>query len=622
MASTLRYRPEIDGLRAIAVIAVVAYHAFPEVLGGGFVGVDIFFVISGYLITGIVLSEIDVGNFSLRSFYARRIRRILPALLVVLVTTAIVGWHLLLPEELAQLGRHVLASALFASNFVLWSETGYFEPGSSTKVLLHLWSLAVEEQFYVIWPVALLALHRFIGFRFLVALAAAMSFLLCLRLTALDPTAAFYSPIARCWEILAGSMLLLAERDGRLAAFRSWQSALAGLVLLSSAIFFFRDSDPFPGWRAAVPVLGTALIISAGSATWPNRVLSSGPLVAVGLASYPLYLWHWPVLVFARQMQGGALNTAASLCAVMLAVVFAFATYRVCEKPIRKLPSISWVPASLLGSLGIVGGMGLVSDQSAGFADRYSPEAKQIAGFTYDYLEAFRGGECFLDPDQTYANFADCGLSDRTGKPRILLWGDSYVAHLYPGYAAVFGNDYDIVQRTASACPPFLGVVVDDRRHCESINHGVFQLAAREKFDRIVLSTTWDSVDWTEIGKTIDALKSIGAAEIDLVGPVPRWSARMPILMLREFVRTGQVPYRMSYGLTETMQKLDPLMAQFARLKGVNYISPAHSICTENGCITMAMIGHPDTIVSYDVGHLTSAGSVALVSTFRDQILR
>ncbi len=615
MAGTLSYRPDIDGLRAIAVAAVVAFHAFPERVSGGFTGVDIFFVISGYLITGIIVAELEKGKFSLAHFYARRVRRILPALLLVSAATFAIGWHLLLPDELAQLGRMLLSMAAFSSNFMLWSETGYFDPAASENPMLHLWSLAVEEQFYLIWPIAVLALSRLRHFWWVVLAGATCSFVVCGLLTASHPSTAFYFPVSRGWELLAGA-LLVAVRERKFSARLADLISSVGIILILWSIFWLTEADHFPGWAAAMPVLGATLFIQAGPHAWPNRVLSSRALVSLGLVSYPLYLWHWPLLVYARQANGGQLTHWGAAVVIAASLALAFLTFRLVELPVRGLPWRRAVPAAAVAALAAFGVAGGITNVAGGFEGRYDEQARQVAAFRYDYVKAFRGGTCFLNPDQTYEDFADCGLSDRTGKPRTLLWGDSYVAHLYAGYSAVFAPRMDIVQRTASACPPFVGQDFPDRRFCRSINDGILELLAREKFDRVVLSTTWDSVDPSGIEATLNAIKAIGVRQIDLVGPVPRWTDRMPELMLREYVRTGTLPSAMSIGLSPSMRDIDPIVEEIAARNGVNYLSPAKLICSDGRCPTMAFPGDPSTIVSYDTGHLTQAGSIELVSTF------
>jgi peptidoglycan/LPS O-acetylase OafA/YrhL len=335
-----KYRPDIDGLRAIAVLSVVIFHAFPETLKAGFIGVDIFFVISGYLISSIIFENMDRGSFSFGQFYGRRIKRIFPALTLVLLSCLVFGWFGLLGDEYKQLGKHAAAGAGFVSNFYFWQEVGYFNNAAETKPLLHLWSLAIEEQFYIFWPLIVwltwkrkwLFLIIFIGF--FVA-----SFAYNVHLVRLDPTATFYSPATRIWELLAGVLLAYIRFQPALAQPSQRQLQIAstiGFALLAYGLYRIDKNRPFPGTWALFPVLGTFLLIFAGPTAWFNRfVLSNRVLVWVGLISFPLYLWHWPILSFMRIVESGAPEPAFRNIALVLSVLLAWMTYYFVEKPIR-----------------------------------------------------------------------------------------------------------------------------------------------------------------------------------------------------------------------------------------------------------------------------------------------
>ena len=357
-ARAANYRPDIDGLRAIAVAAVVLFHGHPELLPGGFVGVDVFFVISGYLIIGIILNELKEKTFSIAGFYARRIRRIFPALLFVLATIWLVGWNLVLvPEEFRELGTEIFAGATFASNILTYSQTGYFDAPAATKPLLHLWSLGVEEQFYLIIPLALVALVRTrISIPWSLGAATLISFTLSMIMTGFDQAAAFYLPFTRFWELAVGGLLAYVTLHHRehVARLQHWTLSLAGLLIIATAVKITPFSF-FPGWWAIPPVLGTTLVIAAGSATALNRILAWRPLVAIGLISYPLYLWHWPLLVLFREDYPFARGFILSV--VTGSVLLAAATYLLIERPLRNLPlrSVS------LGGLGAMTAVAIIA---------------------------------------------------------------------------------------------------------------------------------------------------------------------------------------------------------------------------------------------------------------------
>lgn len=310
--SHIAYRADIDGLRAIAVLAVLIFHAFPALLPGGFIGVDIFFVISGYLISSIVMKSAEDGRFSIADFYARRIRRIVPPLLAMIVTSLVLGWSILLPDEYAQLAKHALAGIGFISNIVLWQESGYFDSAAHLKPFLHLWSLGVEEQFYIFWPLILiLVIRRGLPFLGVALFILAGSFAINIALTSTAGTAGYFLLPGRAWEMLAGAILAWRLRHhGPLFAAGSRIAnavGLLGLLLIALGLWLIDKDKAFPGWWAILPVLGTVLLIAAGERSLTSTlILARKPMVAIGLISFPLYLWHWPLLSFARILHGEA----------------------------------------------------------------------------------------------------------------------------------------------------------------------------------------------------------------------------------------------------------------------------------------------------------------------------
>jgi peptidoglycan/LPS O-acetylase OafA/YrhL len=350
------YRPDIDGLRALAILLVAAFHFAPGRLSGGFVGVDVFFVISGYLITAIVARGLAAGDFGYADFYARRIRRICPALVLVLLATVALGRLLLSPKDIAALGSHVAGGALFLSNLLLWRDSGPFDSYHQTKPLLHLWSLGVEAQFYLLWPAALALIWRAGRNRLaLVGALAAMSFIANAAYAGLHPYASFYLPVTRLWELLAGALLALGGIDALRRVPPALREALSviGLSLILAAAFLFDGAAPYPGWRALLPVVGALCVIAAGPQAWLNRrLLGNRAAVAVGLISYPLYLWHWPLLTLAL-IHAPEDAMIAKLAAASLALVAAIATYRFVELPLRRF-DLMRVAAGLCAAMAAV----------------------------------------------------------------------------------------------------------------------------------------------------------------------------------------------------------------------------------------------------------------------------
>ncbi len=359
---TQDYRSEIDGLRAFAVLSVIAFHAFPNLFEGGFVGVDIFFVISGFLITSHIFESLDREQFSLINFFQRRIRRIFPALIVVLIATLVFGWVSLLGEELSQLGKHIASGAFFIINFILVNESGYFDTIAETKPLLHLWSLAVEEQFYIIWPLILWISWK-LKFNLLIVtiLIGAFSFYLNLNFVKTYPTEIFFLSIGRFWELLSGSFLawLVLYRSDFLFKIRfSFDKfilkalnprykishafiapnaiSFIGISLLIYGVIFINESLSFPSYWALIPVTGTMLVIASGSRAFLNRIFLMNPVaVWFGLISYPLYLWHWPVLSYLQIIEGEFPHRDARILAVIISIILAWLTFKFIEAPIR-----------------------------------------------------------------------------------------------------------------------------------------------------------------------------------------------------------------------------------------------------------------------------------------------
>jgi peptidoglycan/LPS O-acetylase OafA/YrhL len=356
----VKYRPDIDGLRAVAIGAVVGFHAFPNHFKGGFVGVDVFFVISGFLISGIILDDLERGRFSYLHFYTRRIRRIFPVLLAVSAMVLAFGWYALLPDEFRALGKHLAAGAGFVSNLAFWQEAGYFDRASDTKPLLHLWSLGVEEQFYILWPLVLGLLgSRTRHFVLIAGAVGIASFAINIALVGSNQPSAFYLPAARFWELMIGGVLahLTMSRPIWLDSYGNLRCA-AGLLLIAVPIFAMTKDAAFPGYWALLPTFGSALVISGNG--WINRqVLGNRLMVGIGLISYSLYLWHWPALVFAKLVRGWVLTPTERIEAVALSVVLATATYWTIEKPFRRHtePRIAGRLAASMAAVAIVGGV-------------------------------------------------------------------------------------------------------------------------------------------------------------------------------------------------------------------------------------------------------------------------
>jgi peptidoglycan/LPS O-acetylase OafA/YrhL len=432
----LLYRPDIDGLRAFAVASVVMFHAFPDLLPGGFIGVDVFFVISGFLISSILFKEIDRGSFTLRDFYSRRIKRIFPTLAIVLIATYFVGWFVLFSDEFKVLGGHVAAGAGFFSNIALWRQAGYFDSSSDVKLLLHLWSLGIEEQFYIVWPliVGFVLWRRKAGWIFL-ALALS-SFFVGLYQLSFDPVGAFYSPLTRFWEMICGGLLAQWQRvlKGHDAGVASDFLGFAGFILFGLSIAIVDKHSVFPGWLALLPVSSALCLIAAGPHARFNKYVLANPiLVWLGLISYPLYLWHWPLLTYLRILGNGMAPVVSKLFVVIFAVVLSWITYRYVERPFRRIEFGKSKLIPLVLVVATIGILGFVTGRANGLPFR-SVETLSVGPAT-----GFDGGavralirDCGLDDVQTKKLFALCE-QDSVGPVKYALIGDSKAGSLWRG---------------------------------------------------------------------------------------------------------------------------------------------------------------------------------------------
>ncbi len=614
------YRPDIDGLRAIAVGAVVIYHAFPSALRGGFIGVDVFFVISGFLISGIIFKSLERGQFSFGEFYARRVRRIFPALIVVLIACLACGWFLLLADEYQALGKHVASGAGFVSNFALWSEAGYFDATAQAKPLLHLWSLAIEEQFYLGWPLlAWLAYRSHKNLFALTLLVAIGSFAVNVATVATHPTAAFYSPLARFWELMIGSFLAYvsihkAQYLSRYSDLRSF----IGIALIAVSALFLTDRSPFPGWLALVPTVGALLVLSAAPTSWLNRnVLSNRILAWIGLISYPLYLWHWPALFVVSLVS--VPSRIPRLIAVLISIFLAAITFLLIEKPIRRTRPTSTSVIFLGAGMAVCGALGLAIFVGKGLAFRLPPQ-----------FEAFAAPSPVITP-------TDCLLSDRADfptqctllshRPAVFLWGDSHANSLAAGFSHLaLQGKIGKLQVTGSACPPLMGFKGNGNSKCEEINQYAFEKIRALKPDIVVLHAMWeaDAYDLSKLAATTRQLKSIGIARIVIIGPVPRWNGSLLRSVFRCWrPRSALEPFPMysSCGLDARVAEFDTSMRDAVRKLDVEYISAYSQLCADSGCLThFKGADGIDQLETYDYGHLSEGAAAYLVDAIGDEL--
>jgi peptidoglycan/LPS O-acetylase OafA/YrhL len=607
------YRPDVDGLRALAVLAVVAFHAFPHAAPGGFAGVDVFFVISGFLISGIIFEDLKRGRFSFTGFYWRRMRRIFPALVLVLAACLGLGWLVLLPDEYARLGKHVAGGAGFISNVVLWQETGYFDVAADSKPLLHLWSLGVEEQYYLVWPLALYLLrHRLRPMLWMIATVAALSFAANLWLTPHKPGAAFFLPFGRFWELLAGSLLAYFLHYGRLPQAHRELKAWLGAALIGASLVLLDKERAFPGWWALLPVLGSVLVVWAGAGAWINRrILSHPALVFVGLISYPLYLWHWPLLAYARIVHDGEAPWTLRLALCALGVVLAWLTYELVEKKVRfpKRPAVKRIAVpALAASMAALAATGVLALQA-----RLLPQSASLASVR-EISSAFNDWE--YNGDRI--------IPGNTGKA-VLLFGDSHMQHYWPRIKKVLaertGPVHTVILKTAGGCAPVPGI---ERRsgRCSRFVDEALSLARQPEIETVVIAASWVGLlergDYYKVGDPEQApllfltretewvLQGFEAAlgeltaagkHVVLVLSSPRGSALDPKSVIDRDgmavqVRGALAPLRRDE-LAAVTAPIDGRLRRIADAVGAAVIDPADWLCSPSLCPSVDEQGRP-----------------------------
>lgn len=621
------YRPDIDGLRAIAVLLVVFHHAFPQALKGGFIGVDLFFVISGFLISTIIFQNLQQGTFSFLDFYKRRVKRIFPALCLVLIASFVCGWFVLLPADYKQLGKHMAAGAAFVSNFAFWNESGYFDSGSKLKPLLHLWSLGIEEQYYIFWPlIVLFAWKRKINLFKVCLVLLALSFAINIFTAKGNAVAAFYSPLSRFWELLIGSVLaytsLQAIKKSSSTTANNW-AAWAGVALLAIGVYFINPERRFPGFWALFPTAAAYLLIKAGPKAWVNQyILSNKFLVWIGLISFPLYLWHWPLLVFG-EIRTGTLTFTLKISLIALSILLAWFTYRFVERPIRfgkLIVETKTIPLALCGVLLATAMVGGYAYQRDGFSFRFPKFIQALLKNQPKLDEGWRTGECILDQGHPSSEFSPTCV-DKDKRPLLFLWGDSHAAALYPGLKHLQDTQaysFGVAQRTGAVCPPILG---DARPWCNEINTDSFKLIKELKPEIVMMYAYWPHgldgkggfaglYDLTKLDVTVAELKKAGVKKVILMGPTPYWKNSLPHNIVETWKKTKTVtkpPLYMTYGdfgLLAELPIYDKQMRDVAKRLNISYISGLDFLCNADGCLTRDSEDGVK-VSSVDYGHLT-----------------
>jgi peptidoglycan/LPS O-acetylase OafA/YrhL len=656
------YRPDIDGLRAIAVIPVVLFHAGISSFSGGYVGVDVFFVISGFLITGILLQDIEGKRYSIWQFYQRRARRIFPALATVVLFTLLASYLYLPPREFKRIGESSIFISFFLSNIYFWQSVGYFEAARTFEPLLHTWSLAVEEQFYLFFPLLLWVL-RSVGKYLLSALVITfvLSFISAELLLSSRPRMAFYLMPARTWELMAGGILAVGVLDKFWTRAAARAASWAGLLIIALSVFLYSEATEFPGVAALPPVFGSCLVIWARGEGAAD-LLAWKPLVWIGVLSYSLYLWHLPIFEFAKYLTDGPLSLGAGLGLSFLSLLVAWFSLHFVEKPFRRSRSdraadrraaVAWA------GLGSSAAAGVFAVATNGLPSRMSEQALIILAVAEDKTR--HPYNCLSLDDKWVPPGSACLLGDTGAIPTVLLWGDSHAMVTATSLqVAAHRNDSSFLFAATADCPIGLGFSVDSTvnpgltrqnnyRNCEKYNREMLVVAQQPNIRTVVLSSRW--TNWRngepanraervadvrlrtaqgtanstvenrpifERGFTelVDRLRREGKSVI-IVGPLPEPTYDVPRrAYVSQFGITEPPP---PLTLEEYSSRHSTILRFFKAFEGkVTFIWPSEGLCEDGVCPTQ----HRSIPIYFDHNHLSVAGAKSLSYLYDSVFLR
>ena len=652
----LQYRPDIDGLRAVAVVPVVLFHAGASMFSGGYVGVDVFFVISGYLITSIIASEIDEESFSITVFYQRRVRRIFPALIAVLLFCILGGYFILTPSDYQSLGESILAASLFISNIFFWKATGYFATPASEMPLLHTWSLAIEEQFYVFFPIFLYMLARYFGRvrTHAVVAVCAVSFLAAAILINYKPNATFFLGFSRAWELLVGCLIALGAIRPIRSVLANYAIAIFGLVLVVAPMFMYSTSTTFPGISALPPVVGTGLLIWSGqqNRTPVHSLLSSRPFTAIGKASYSLYLWHFPMLAFGKYLTLGQLGVYATAAICIASLIIAFLSLQFIERPFRR-PSrpvrINRLVTAAVTGMALVAILGGAIDLNIGLPERLNAAAKQLIAAEDDVHRHHM--ECMSIESRIVPPQRACQLGASNAEPSVLLWGDSHAAVTATALQlAAERHGASFLFAASVDCPIGIGFSISVRgapafvntpgyEYCGHYNVAMLEIALQNhNIKTVVLSSRWTNWRIGEPGaldeKPVDIrlkdsagtassaqdnkrifaagfeslIKQLTAAgkTVWIVGPIPLPNVRVPQALFVERFGFVKSSFDISYGAFRAQNAwVLSFFERIAKDYPVQFIWPDRALCHQGVC-RVSDEGKP---LYFDDNHLSVFGA-------------
>jgi len=616
----MKYRSEIDGLRALAVLPVIFFHAGIDFFKGGYIGVDIFFVISGYLITSIILREINQGKFSILNFYERRARRILPALFFVMSFSLICSWFFLLPGEFKNFGQSLISVTFFVSNIFFWRKSGYFDGAAEYMPLLHTWSLSVEEQFYLLFPIFLIITFKF-GKRIIVPI------ILVIALVSIaiaewgwrnEPQANFYLTPTRVWELMIGSLAsfyLQRERESKV-----WHSSIAligFLMILLPMFYIFDDNTPFPSYLTLFPTVGTVMIIIFSSENnLIGRLFSLNPLVKVGLISYSMYLWHVPLFVFSKYLLPQGDHDAIFPGIIFLTFSLAYLSWRYIEQPFRHKKNFNrkQIFSITISSMIFFLTIGISIHLNDGYASRFSTEQQEVLAYQeYEIDKLYREEECFLRRDQDFSSFAQYCAAISEIEANYLIWGDSHAASLYFGLKnSLQGN---LMQLTSTECNPLSYNHRPRSPNCVAINDEVKKFLQLNSTIEVFIYANWYRYSKNEnfqedLVNTIEFLKK-NKISYKIIGGTPQFEPSLPHLLVRDQNYQNKATI-----INVSVDKISKVNEWLNVATPDNRFIDAQKIfCVQKDC---RFKDESSNLFFWDYGHLTKEGSLYLGSKIEE----
>ena len=613
----MNFRADINGLRAIAVIAVVIFHFNSDWLSGGFAGVDVFFVISGFLMTGIIFRGLDTQSFSVIRFYMARANRIIPALAILCLVLIIFGWVFLFNSEYQVLGKHVRDSLYFFSNHTYWLESGYFDAGSHEKWLLHTWSLSAEWQFYLIYPFILFLLSKIFKIntlKILVILATILGFSFCIFASFYWPDAAYFLLPTRAWQMLLGGVAFLYPIK---VFHNNTKIEILGWLLIYGSYLFISDDNLWPGYLSLLPVLGAFLIIQSNNSA--SKMTNNIFFQKIGLWSYSIYLWHWPVVVFIRNFIDN-INLLVLLTGILLSVFLGFLSFTLIEKAKHKITHYGVFVLTIIASTYVF--------QTNGAKTPFrSLSQSPINDFVLEYKNYNDNRQQPIDYDggcavSTYhKKQGKFGIEDfcidEDQKGGVFLWGDSHMGALAYGLLDQLSDQIPVNQITSSGCPSSFtikqGKISRLRRACDYANTLALSAISKIVPDTVIIANkdNHQQMDWSI---TVTKLKKLGVGKIILVGPVPQWYPSLPLVYAQNAFGLESLT---SHKIDKNVIKTNIRMLEISQsISDLTYIDVINKVCREQNGIYSCKVLYDDVLMAWDYGHLTLEGAKFVSSEY------